>query len=548
MGRATTANAAAKPRTRARSSCSRAASSQAAAPAFDTPRSRSEQHGRRGRRARRRPQRLPLRTRPRSRCRRPPYGRCRSDLRRPFDKMASHRQDAVGDVGRRRRIAELVGHHTHLALLAGKIEHGADEIAVERAVHPRGAQDDVTGVRRRHRALAVRLGAAVGVDRSDRVAFDVRIALGAVEHVVGRQVDHRDAKRIRARCEQARCSGVDELGELVLRLRLVHIGVGGGADDDIGCDGGEGGIDRVRLGEVERRASDADDVVCCSHRPFDQRPDYLAVGAGDGDPDPRHQVAWRSIDAEAFAAVALPQRAPPPFIGDVPLHGGVEPVFETDFGGPLQLALQLARIDRVAPVVAGPVLDARDEAPVRRAAGSQPVEAVADRGGDGDVGPFARCADVVLLARSAARQDAIERARMILDMQPVADVEAIAVDRDRLALDAVQDRQRDQLLGEVIGAVIVRAVRDDGRDTIGGMPCADEMIGGRLAGGVGRVRAVGGRLDEPSFRPKRTIHFIGRDMDEAEYVGPDVAGARNVPAACLQQIERPDDVGVDERV
>ena len=40
----------------------------------------------------------------------------------------------------------------------------------------------------------------------------------------------------------------------------------------------------------------------------------------------------------------------------------------------------------------------------------------------------------------------------------VADVLAVAIDRERLARDRVDDHQRDQLFGELQRAVIIRAV------------------------------------------------------------------------------------------
>jgi len=39
---------------------------------------------------------------------------------------------------------------------------------------------------------------------------------------------------------------------------------------------------------------------------------------------------------------------------------------------------------------------------------------------------------------------------VVLDIEPVADILALAIDRQPLSLERVEDRQRDQLLGEMV--------------------------------------------------------------------------------------------------
>ena len=66
---------------------------------------------------------------------------------------------------------------------------------------------------------------------------------------------------------------------------------------------------------------------------------------------------------------------------------------------------------------------------------------------------------------------------MILDIEPVAHILALAVDRQRLACERIQDGQRDQLFGEMIRPVIVRAIRHDDRQAIGPLPGLGEVVG-----------------------------------------------------------------------
>ncbi len=85
-------------------------------------------------------------------------------------------------------------------------------------------------------------------------------------------------------------------------------------------------------------------------------------------------------------------------------------------------------------------------------------------------------ADVVGFAWYTLRHHGIERAGMILNVEPVADLIAFAINRQRFAIKGVKDHQRDQLLGEVIRAVVIGAVGDQRRQTIGTTPCAHQVI------------------------------------------------------------------------
>ncbi len=75
---------------------------------------------------------------------------------------------------------------------------------------------------------------------------------------------------------------------------------------------------------------------------------------------------------------------------------------------------------------------------------------------------------------------------MILDKKPVADVlTPLAVDRQRLARQRVEDRHRHQLLGEVERTVIVGTIADHDRQTIGLVPRPDKMVRGGLGRRIG---------------------------------------------------------------
>ncbi len=65
---------------------------------------------------------------------------------------------------------------------------------------------------------------------------------------------------------------------------------------------------------------------------------------------------------------------------------------------------------------------------------------------------------------------------MVLDIEPVARVLAVAVDRQRLALNDVVNHERNQLLGEVVRSVVVGAVRDDDGQAVGLVVGAHKVV------------------------------------------------------------------------
>ncbi len=255
--------------------------------------------------------------------------------------------------------------------------------------------------------------------------------------------------------------------------------------------------------------------------------------------------SWRppSRDMPRSARVGNPLR-----VVEIPLHGLADAGLESLRRTPAQFAFDLARIDGVAAVMARAVRDMGDQACVA-ALGRRPqlVEQGADRAHDVDVGLLVPAADVVGLAWRAARQHLADRAAVVGHVQPVAHVEAIAVHRQRLAGQGIDDHQRNQLLRELPGAVVVRAVGRQHRQAVGVMPGAHEVVAGGLARRVRAVRLVGlgfgkGRI----LRAERAIDLVRADVQEAER-GLHPGLERRAMGACgLQQRKRALDVGAHE--
>ncbi len=73
---------------------------------------------------------------------------------------------------------------------------------------------------------------------------------------------------------------------------------------------------------------------------------------------------------------------------------------------------------------------------------------------------------------------------MIDHIQPIAHVHAIAIYRYRFAIDDFVDDDRNKLLGVLIRTVVVAAVRDNYRQTIGVVIGSNQVITGGFAGRV----------------------------------------------------------------
>ena len=73
---------------------------------------------------------------------------------------------------------------------------------------------------------------------------------------------------------------------------------------------------------------------------------------------------------------------------------------------------------------------------------------------------------------------------MIIDVKPIAHVDAISVDRERLSFDRVQNSQGDQLFRELIGSIVIGTVRYDDRQFERFEPGVREMVGRGFAGRI----------------------------------------------------------------
>lgn len=157
-----------------------------------------------------------------------------------------------------------------------------------------------------------------------------------------------------------------------------------------------------------------------------------------------------------------------------------------------------------------------------------------------DVGALIVAADVVDLADASLLQDEVDGAAVILDIEPVADVLAVAVDRQLLVGQRVDDHQRDELLREVIRAVVVRAARDRRRDLVGAVIRHDQEV---RTGFRSRIRAR--RLEVRLLREEQ-VRTVERQI-AVDLIRRDLMVAVDaVLAAGVEQHARADDVRLQE--
>ena len=115
--------------------------------------------------------------------------------------------------------------------------------------------------------------------------------------------------------------------------------------------------------------------------------------------------------------------------------------------------------------------------------------ALIDRVADGldhlHIGALGITADIVNLAGRAVAENRVDRIHVVKHIKPVANLLPVAVHRQGLHLQRIEHHQRNQLLGKLERAVVVRAIGGQRRQAIGMVEGAHQVVGTRLGGGIG---------------------------------------------------------------
>ena len=141
------------------------------------------------------------------------------------------------------------------------------------------------------------LARAVDVERAGVVVLAPGAAGGAVEDVVGGEVQERQPARGGGGGHGAGGGGVDRLGQRRLVLGAVDLGVGGGVDDDVGVGGADRAGAGLGVGEVGRRAPEEGRLDAARRGRARQLAGDLPGLAEDQRP---HQPVRRAANPHAF--------------------------------------------------------------------------------------------------------------------------------------------------------------------------------------------------------------------------------------------------------
>ena len=77
---------------------------------------------------------------------------------------------------------------------------------------------------------------------------------------------------------------------------------------------------------------------------------------------------------------------------------------------------------------------------------------------DVDILPFIESTDVVSLGYLAFMENEVDGSSVVFDEEPVSHVLALAIYRQRFAMAYIVDEKRYELLGELVGTIVVRTV------------------------------------------------------------------------------------------
>ena len=130
-------------------------------------------------------------------------------------------------------------------------------------------------------------------------------------------------------------------------------------------------------------------------------------------------------------------------------------------------------------------------------------------------------------------------AGVIGHVQPVASLEAVAVERQRQVIDRVGDEQRDELFGVVIRPVGIRAAGDDRIEPVGHHVAPHQEFTAGLRGGVRGARGEDVALAGVSFC-HGTVDLVRRDLEITRPL-------RRRPAGLQQHVDA-DHPGHEERL
>src|SRR5438876_2519844 len=224
------------------------------------------------------------------------------------------------------------------------------------------------------------------------------------------------------------------------------------------------------------------------------------------------------------------ERPPPRLVLAIPRDRRPERLPEPVTRRPAELAHRL-RLARVAPVVAGPVLHRLDQ----RLGFPGELE---DLPREDDVLDLVAAPDVVDLAVAPFAQHQVDACAVVEDVEPVAYVLAVAIERQWRVIEGVRHEERDDLLRVLVGPEVVGRAGDQRRHPVGVPVGQHEQVPAGLRRRIRIGRSKGIALTGRAALD-RSVHLVRADVDDA----------RNLELFHgLQEREHAEDVGAQKLV
>src|SRR5690606_9552381 len=87
------------------------------------------------------------------------------------------------------------------------------------------------------------------------------------------------------------------------------------------------------------------------------------------------------------------------------------------------------------------------------------VKIIADCLHDFEICALVPSADIIFFTWAALLQNEIQSVRMVIDIEPVSDIVAFAINGQWLFLERIKYYKRDKFLRKMIGPIVIRAIR-----------------------------------------------------------------------------------------
>ena len=195
--------------------------------------------------------------------------------------------------------------------------------------------------------------------------------------------------------------------------------------------------------------------------------------------------------------------------------------------------MDLGRVDSVAHVMAFTVCYMCDQA-------FRFAKLLADQFYDIDVFHLVMSAYIVNLAYTSFVDDQVDGTAVILNIEPVADIFTLSVNREWFVVQSVGDHQRDQLFREVIRAVVVGAAADGHRQAVGSVVCENKKVSTCFGG------AVRAACMDRSFLCEEEVRSVKRKISVNLICGNLMITLDSVFTAGIHENSSTLDVGVKE--